>query len=158
MGTIPSGLFPPWELTACGSLSYICTLPPPLPSPSTSARPCSVFSEPCPSAQDAQARCGRRAGGWVGVGAWVPGGPTGVLAVLGLNSSVEDRQNRCYPRGRPRSHLARSYTCYRCGNLGQSQLGQSHSRANGSDGPMPSCTADPDCSPTWCEPGHVPQS
>lgn len=82
----------------------------------------------------------------MGVGAWVPDGPTGVLAILGLNSSVEDRQNRCYPRGRPRSYLARSYTCYRCGNLGQSQLGQSHSRANGSDGPMPSCTADPDCS------------
>lgn len=92
----------------------------------------------------------------VGVEAWVPDGPTGVLAVLSVSPSVEDRQTRSYPRGRPRSHLARSHTCYRCGYLGQSQLGQSHSRANDSDGPMPSCTADPDCSPTWCEPGHIP--
>lgn len=93
---------------------------------------------------------------WAGVGAWVPDGHTGVLAVLSLNTSVEDRQNRYYPRGRPRSHLARTYTCYRRGHLGQSQLRQSYSRADSSGGPMSSCTAHLDCSPTWCETGHVP--
>lgn len=57
-----------------------------------------------------------------GVGAWAPGGPTGVLAVLSLNSSEEDGMDAMQEAG-PDHTWPDLTPAADNGHLGQTQLG-----------------------------------